>query len=161
MGEGARARARGVQLEAGGHVTGRRPRYRLTVGMTSPSPDCRGWHFRSPPPTSPLSGGCSHFEVWEWAGRRRVEGVFVAAPAPGFVPSCSKPGPRAVAEAALPRRAPLCERAAPRGGWCRPPAAPSSGGGGDGPGRSRPSLGRVPRAPSALLRSDSQLQAGT
>lgn len=32
-----------------GHVMGRRPRYRLTVGVTSPSPDCRGWHFRSLP----------------------------------------------------------------------------------------------------------------
>ena len=31
------------------HVTGRRPRYRLTVGVTSPSSDCRGWHFRSLP----------------------------------------------------------------------------------------------------------------
>lgn len=40
-----------------------------------------------------------------------MEGVFVAAPAPGFIPSCPEPGPRAVAEAALPRRAPLCERA--------------------------------------------------
>lgn len=31
------------------HVTGRRPRYRLTVRVTSPSSDCRGWHFRSLP----------------------------------------------------------------------------------------------------------------
>lgn len=47
LGEGgARRIRRGGGL---GHVIGRRPRYRLDVEVTSPSPDCRGWHFRSLP----------------------------------------------------------------------------------------------------------------
>ena len=70
-----RARAGfGCEWGGWGHVMGRRPRYRPTVGVTSLSPDCRGWHFRSLPhpcSPSPQTSGCSHFEVWEWAEGRR------------------------------------------------------------------------------------------
>ena len=65
---GGGARAGGGGGGRGGgerHVTGRRPRYRPTVEVTSPSPDCRGWHFRSLPhicSPSPQTGGCCHFK---------------------------------------------------------------------------------------------------
>lgn len=42
------------------------------------------------------------------------------------------------------RRVPLCEREALGGGWCRPPAAPSSVGGGAAPEQSRPSPAASP-----------------
>lgn len=154
--ERAVARA-GFGWDWGGHVMGRRPRYRLTVGVTSPSPDCRGWHFRSPPPAPEAAAAaiskCGSGRAGD--GRRGFSlppQLLTASPAA----RSPRPGPRAVAEAALPRRAPLCERAGRHraeagAGPLRLPAPEGAGTAPDGQGQVLPRPESARRAPEVRL----------
>lgn len=142
-------------------MTGRRPRYRLTVGVTSPSPDCRGWRFRSlPQPPVPVAAAISKCGS-EW----RIDGGFPYGPRPWLHPQL--PGVPGLGPERQPRSpppaAPHCvsgRRRAEAGAG--PPRLPAP----EGAGRSRTSRCRVgPHSESAVRarevrRSDSWLAIG-